>query len=271
MEIRERCVYIRTGRDQEGRNGRDIRKYLFGGFEFDSYCQADSKYECIKLIQERQVGRLPLIQFLLAPNPQSWMLIDRKILNDTILCAKFSAPYAKVHALLPGVRYFGLYVVVGSEQKNIERNYSLSFVLEQNLYQRHLYGRDIQKGKIIRHGEVPSIDSLISDSVTLFVRKKGVLSSHIHTTPFHSHLFSISGLYGPGLQISPYENGTIIGMGIGISSIIFVDLVAYLLRMDGLQKSAGQYPMYKNEDFPPIGSQALNSSSSWPSKRILKY
>lgn len=262
--------------------GQEIGRYIYGGFPCANLNPHNHSDESIQLIETLKVANLdnatrdkiflPLDNTVTDSKNSTWTLIGKKKVNSAHTVFRFKCEHFRSCLALPGVDHCGKFFTLGSLYKKIKRNYCCCLTLTPKLLNEHLQLLQNAMNDEDYLTALPEMSKCYKNEIDIFIRKQYLLSEFVHgldvpeldapdekILPLFSnpkYQFSIHGPFGPGVRFTGEEDGVVVGLTIGIASILFVDFAAYLLRMNVYnvgQKKGKEYRIFENEVFGVMG------------------
>lgn len=182
--------------------GTEISRYIYGGFPCGNgliYLHSESTNEIIERLKCGNVIPLFSLLFTANNNIQSidsdmrWKVTSRENVTSVHKIIRFSCGTNKINGIIPGVNHCGCYISVCSKQMNVARNYSYSFMNNQELFKAHANLPNALASASHWRPLCVNIGSFSKDYLEICVKKQRLFSKWLHEMELSDDEFEIRG------------------------------------------------------------------------------
>eukprot|EP00347_Sterkiella_histriomuscorum_P018114 403346733 len=212
----------------EANVGRDISKFFYGGYQLENYTSMSTYHT------HSNVARLVVNSLIIGrlekkvPTFQA-QIVERTKVNEVTQTIRFQAaqPIEGLKQYYKDLSMMGKHFLVRSmKNRSVRRHYTVSNCMQKEAYQMYL-------GLLNGDTKMQSEHTLKEEDSQTFVitsknyQSKSGVSRRLNDLN-NQDPFEIKGPLGKGLQLQP--DGTHIAFTAGTAVLVFVDLVAHLIR-----------------------------------------
>ena len=257
--------------------GREIGKYLYGAYTVESSSMsphAHTRY-AFDAMKRLIIGKIVTPQVYMhgdlrstgiqeTDDPKSnlvvrqlWKVVERSPISGQVYRIVFQNNSSIVPKWYKGVQFVGCHFVVHSQRNFVSRYYTICNCLAlrfHNLYLDRIRTFEAQE----KPKEGPKRASSFADDSRLelvikqYRETQTGISNQVHDDNA-SGSFEIKGPYGTGLGLGPSSSGTHLVFVGGTGILVFLDLVAYMLRRMLAGAAAGPgNEVFEGEEFPDL-------------------